>query len=72
MVDGVRSLRELNRALGLDFPLGSAKTLNGLILEHFQDIPESGVSARIGGVAMEIVQTQDRVVKIVRLSQPGR
>jgi Mg2+/Co2+ transporter CorB len=70
MVDGARSLRELNRALGLNFPLDGPKTLNGLVLEHFQDIPESGISARIGGVAMEIVQTQDRAVRIIRLSRP--
>ena len=71
MVDGTRSLRELNRALALDFPLDGPKTLNGLVLEHFQDIPESGVSARIGGVAMEIIQTQDRAVRIIRLSRPA-
>ena len=70
MVDGARSLRELNRVLALDFPLEGPKTLNGLVLEHFQDIPESGVSARIGGVAMEIIQTQDRAVRIIRLSRP--
>ena len=71
MVDGARSLRELNRALELDFPLDGPKTLNGLVLEHFQDIPESGISARIGGIAMEIIQTQDRAVRIVRLSRPA-
>lgn len=71
MVDGARSLRELNRALELDFPLDGPKTLNGLVLEHFQDIPESGISARIGGIAMEIIQTQNRAVRIVRLSRPA-
>ena len=48
----------------------SPKTLNGLIIEHFQDIPEAGVSLKIAGVPMEIVQTQDRVVKTVRLFKP--
>jgi len=71
MVEGSSSLRELNRKLGLAFPLDGPKTLNGLILEHFQDIPESGVSLKIHDVPMEVVQTQDRVVKTVRLFQPG-
>lgn len=71
MVEGVRPLREINRDLDLDLPLDGPKTLNGLLLEHFQDIPESGVSLRITGVPMEIVQTQDRVVKFVRLHRPG-
>jgi len=71
LVDGGRSVRELNRKLGLALPLESAKTLNGLILEHFQDIPETGVSLKIAGVAMEIIQTQDRMVKTVRLFRPA-
>lgn len=70
LADGARSLRELNRKLNLAFPLDSAKTLNGLILEHFQDIPETGVSLKIAGVPIEIIQTQDRMVKTVRIFKP--
>ena len=51
-------------------PLDGPKTLNGLILEHLQDIPESGVSLRIAGITMEIVQTQNRVVRTVRIFRP--
>jgi len=72
LVEGASSLRELNRKLGLELPLDGPKTLNGLILEHLQDIPEGGVSVKINGVPMEIVQTQDRVVKTVRLFRPVR
>lgn len=71
LVDGRRSLRELNRALGLQLPLDGPKTLNGLIIEHFRDIPETGVSIKIAEVPMEIVQTQDRMVKTVRLFRPA-
>lgn len=70
MVDGARTLRSLNRELGLDLPVDGPKTLNGLILEHFEDIPEAGVSVRIVGVAMEIVQTQDRRIKVVKVQRP--
>jgi Mg2+/Co2+ transporter CorB len=70
LVEGASSLRELNRKLGLRLPLDGPKTLNGLLLEHLQDIPEAGVSVKISGVPMEIVQTQDRVVKTVRLFKP--
>ncbi|MCK7491202.1 MAG: hypothetical protein MZW92_05285 [Comamonadaceae bacterium] len=64
-------MREINRKLGLALPLEGPKTLNGLILEHFEDIPESGLSVKIAGVPMEILQTQDRMVKMVRLSRPA-
>jgi Mg2+/Co2+ transporter CorB len=70
LVEGASPLREVNRKLGLALPLDGPKTLNGLIIEHFQDIPEAGVSLKIAGVPMEIVQTQDRVVKTVRLFKP--
>ncbi len=70
LVEGASTLRELNRKLNLALPLDGPKTLNGLIIEHFQDIPEAGVSLKIAGVTIEIVQTQDRVVKTVRLFKP--
>jgi Mg2+/Co2+ transporter CorB len=70
LVEGASSLRELNRKLGLALPVDGPKTLNGLIVEHFQDIPEAGVSLKIAGIPMEVVQTQDRVVKTVRLFRP--
>jgi len=70
LVEGASPLRELNRKLGLALPLDGPKTLNGLIIEHFQDIPEAGVSLKIAGVPIEIVQTRDRVVKTVRLFKP--
>ena len=70
LVEGSSMLRELNRKLGLALPLDGPKTLNGLILEHLRDIPDAGVALKIAEVPMEIVQTQDRVVKTVRLFRP--
>jgi Mg2+/Co2+ transporter CorB len=67
LLEGSSSLRELNRKLGLHLPLNGAKTLNGLILEHLQDIPETGTSLKISGYPIEIIQTQDRIVKVARL-----
>ncbi len=66
LIEGSTPLRELNRKLGFAFPLDGPKTLNGLLLEHFQDIPEPSTSVKIAGVPLEIVQTQGRVVKVVR------
>lgn len=67
LLEGSSSLRELNRKLGLHLPLGSTKTLNGLILEHLEDIPEAGTSLKIAGYPIEIIQTQDRIVKVARI-----
>ncbi len=67
LVEGSSTLRDLNRKLGLQLPLEGPRTLNGLILEHFQDIPEAGTSLKIADHPMEVVQTQDRVVKVIRI-----
>lgn len=70
LVEGTVQLRYLNRKLGLSLPLDGPKTLNGLLLEQFEDIPEAGVSIKLGDVPVEIVQTQDRVVRMARVYLP--
>jgi Mg2+/Co2+ transporter CorB len=69
--EGTTPVRELNRALGLALPTDGPKTLNGLILEHLQEIPEADVSIKIGNVPMEIVHAQGRTVKTVRIFRPA-
>ena len=69
--DGAMPLRDVNRALGLSLPTDGPKTLNGLIVEHLQDIPEADVSIKIGGVPMEIVHAQGRTIKTVRIFRPA-
>jgi len=68
--DGATPVREVNRALGLNLPVEGPRTLNGLILEQLQDIPEAEVSIKIGNVPIEIVHTQGRAVKLVRIFKP--
>ena len=68
--EGTMPVREVNRALGLSLPTDGPKTLNGLIVEHLQDIPEADVSIKIGGVPMEIVHAQGRTIKTVRIFKP--
>ncbi len=70
MVDGMASLRSLNRRLATHFPIDGPKTLNGLILEQLGDIPDAGLIFDLAGQRVEIVQTEDRAVKVVRLLAP--
>src|SRR4030095_6128455 len=41
-VDGMASLRAINRRLGTRFPLGGPKTLNGLLVDHLAPMPDAG------------------------------
>ena len=70
VVDGMAPLRMLNRKLGTEFPLEGPKTLNGLIVEYLGEIPDSGISFRLAGQAVEVLQVQDHAVKVVRLLPP--
>ena len=63
-------LRTLNRKLRTSFALTGPKTLNGLIVEHLGEIPDAGVRVEVAGQAMEILQTQDRAIRVVRLLAP--
>lgn len=66
-MEGASLVRSINRKLGLHLPLEGPKTLNGLVLEHLEDIPEPGTTLKIGGYAVEIVQVQERAVKVARI-----
>ena len=68
IADGSCSLRVLNRKAGFDFPLEGPKTINGLLLEQLEDIPEAGVSLMVADHPVEIMQVQNRMVKVVRIS----
>ncbi len=67
LVDGSSGLRDLNKKLNLNLPVDGPRTLNGLIIEHFENIPEAGTSFKVGEHTLEIVQTQDRIVKSVKI-----
>lgn len=67
LLEGAAALRELNKQLGLAFPLDGPKTLNGLLLEELRDIPEAQISLKLGGCVVEIVQVQNQAIKVVKL-----
>jgi Mg2+/Co2+ transporter CorB len=71
LLEGSATLRDINKHLGLDFPLDGPKTLNGLLLEVLQDIPEASVSLKIGNCIVEIVQVQNQAIKMIKLIYPA-
>ena len=72
LLEGSVSLRDINKRLSLNLPLEGPKTLNGLLLEVLQEIPEASVSVKVAGCVIEIVQVQEQVIKMVKLYRPGR
>jgi len=67
LVDGAASVRDLVRTMGWHLPTDGPKTLNGLILEQLESIPETGTSLLIAGYPMEILQVQDNAVRVAKI-----
>lgn len=68
IIDGSASLRDINRQLKWRLPVDGPRTLNGLIMERLESIPETGISLRIDNYAVEITQAADNAVKTARIS----
>ncbi|WP_347908826.1 transporter associated domain-containing protein [Pseudomonas grandcourensis] len=66
VIDGAASIRELNKSLGWHLPSDGPKTLNGLVTEALETIPESAVCLKIGRYRLEILETEDnRVTRVL-------
>ena len=67
LVHGTVSLRDLNRRLEWDLPTTGPKTLNGLITEYLEDLPEPGTSLRLNGYQADVVRTRGTSVQLARM-----
>jgi Mg2+/Co2+ transporter CorB len=68
LVDGSTTLRDLNKIMNWDLPVEGPKTLNGLIIEYLEHIPEQGTSMLLNNeYPIEIVQTTQNAVKTVHI-----
>jgi Mg2+/Co2+ transporter CorB len=67
LVAGAANIREMNRAMNCDLPIDGPKTLNGLVLEYLETIPDSGTGLKIEGYPIEIIETKDNKVQLARV-----
>lgn len=66
LIDGAASIRDVNKCLGWHLPSDGPKTLNGLVTEALETIPESAVCLKIGRYRLEILETEEnRVSKVL-------
>lgn len=66
VVDANITVRELNRFMQWELPIEGPKTLNGLIIEFMETIPEAGTSIKLHGYPLEIIKRDDNSVKLVK------
>lgn len=70
LIDGSINLRDLNRELRLSLPTDGPKTLNGLIVEYLEEIPQGKLSVNLASYRFEVVEVQDNMITTVRLLPP--
>lgn len=70
LIDGGTHIRLINRSLGWNLPLRGPKTLNGLITDYLETIPESNICMLIDNYRIEILQIQDNMIRTARISLP--
>jgi Mg2+/Co2+ transporter CorB len=73
LVDGTAGLRALNKRMNWNLPSDEARTLNGLLIEQLEVIPEGRTSLRIGDHIMTIMEIKDNMVRkvLIKPIQPG-
>ena len=74
IVNASATIRALNRALQWQLPTDGPKTVNGLLVERLEAIPEPGTMLKVDNYAFEVLQTGDNTIKTVRvqaISQKG-
>ncbi|MBW8183662.1 HlyC/CorC family transporter [Shewanella nanhaiensis] len=67
LVEATINIRELNKEMAWEFPTDGPKTINGLIVEYFEEIPAPNTSMRIAGYPIEIVEVGENRVNVVRV-----
>ena len=72
IVPGYLGIKRLNKYLGWKLPTTGPRTLNGLVLEQLETMPENGVQVEIGGHRAEIVETSKSGVVLLRFDQPAQ
>jgi Mg2+/Co2+ transporter CorB len=68
LIDGTANVRELNKAFNWTLPATDARTINGMLLEELEEIPEVGTRVRIGHYDISILDVQDNMIKQVRVT----
>jgi len=69
LIDATVNIRELNRSQGWELPTDGPKTLNGLIVELLETIPEPSTCLKISGYPIEIIESDNNRIRSVRVSE---
>ncbi|MGV3001315.1 HlyC/CorC family transporter [Vibrio sp.] len=67
LIEGSANIRDINKGLNWKLPTDGPRTLNGLVLEHLEDIPESYLSIEVANHKMELIEIAENKIKLVKV-----
>ncbi|MGO1246500.1 MAG: HlyC/CorC family transporter [Oceanisphaera sp.] len=67
LIEGSVSIRDINKELNWQLPNDGPRSLNGLIIEYLEDIPEANICLRLAGYPIEILDVENNMIKLVRI-----
>ena len=70
IIDGSANVRDINKEMNWHFPTNGPKTLNGLILEYLEEIPDANISLKIGEHPLEVLEVEHNMIQRVRVQAP--
>ena len=68
LIDGTATIRDINKSTSWDLPLDGPKTMNGLVLEQLESIPDGNVSFRVNNFKFETIEINGTRVKKVAVT----
>ena len=70
IIEGSANVRDINKEMNWHFPTNGPKTLNGLILEYLEEIPDANISLKIGEHPLEVLEVEHNMIQRVRVQAP--
>ncbi|GIU51700.1 membrane protein [Shewanella sp. KT0246] len=67
VIDATINIRDLNKEMKWNFSIDGPKTLNGLIIEYLEDIPDAGTKLKIDHYDIEVIEVSDNMIKAVKV-----
>lgn len=68
-IDATASIRDINRHLGWELPTDGPKTINGIIIEHLENIPDAVCGFQIGNYRFEVTELSDTRIGATRIKE---
>ena len=72
LTDGNSKIRDLNKYIGWEMPEYNSKTINGLITEYLDEIPQANLCLEIDSYRFEILELDENLISKIKIKKAGK